>query len=76
MQSLIESEMQQLEEDNSPSRGEYFEGHVSEKKDLNGKERSEMINVDFGGDQDVLDLDDDDNKYLLSHQLTFSNLGG
>lgn len=66
MQTVSESEMQQLEEDNSPSTGdEYFEVHASETKELNGKERSE-INIDFGGDLDSLDLDDNDKKYLLN----------
>jgi hypothetical protein len=75
MQTLIESEMQQLEEDNSSSRGEYFEVHVSETKELNGNETSET-NVDFGGENSLDHLDDNnDKKYLLSHQLTFSNMG-
>ncbi|KAG2716613.1 hypothetical protein I3760_03G135200 [Carya illinoinensis] len=72
MQELIESEMQQVEGDNPPSREEYSEIHVSETKELN-KERSD-INIDFRGDEG-LDLDDNDEKYLLSHQLTFSKMG-
>lgn len=72
MQELIESEMQQVEGDNPPSREEYSEIHVSETKQLN-KERSD-INIDFRGDEG-LDLDDNDEKYLLSHQLTFSKMG-
>ncbi|KAF5480835.1 hypothetical protein F2P56_001547 [Juglans regia] len=72
MQELIELEMQQLEEDNPPSREEYSEIHVSETKELN-KETSD-INTDFRGDEG-LDLDDNDEKYLLSHQLTFSKMG-
>ncbi|XP_059432378.1 uncharacterized protein LOC132165722 [Corylus avellana] len=74
MQTLIESEMQQLEEDNSSSRREYFEVHVSETRVFNGNERSE-INGDFGGENSLDHLDDNDKKYLLSHQLTFSNMG-
>jgi hypothetical protein len=73
MQSLIESEMQQLEEDNSSSRQEYSEVHVSETKELNGKERSE-ISIDFVGEES-LDLDDNDEKSLLTHQQMFSNPG-
>ncbi|XP_059433049.1 uncharacterized protein LOC132166273 isoform X2 [Corylus avellana] len=75
MQTLIESEMQQLWEYNSSSKGEYFEVHVSETKEFNSNERSE-INGDFGGENSLDHLDDNnDKKYLLSHQLTFSNMG-
>ncbi|KAB1210267.1 hypothetical protein CJ030_MR6G013338 [Morella rubra] len=72
MQALIESEMQQLEEDDFPSREEYFDVHVSGTKELNGKEKSDM-NIDFR--EESLDLDDNDEKSLLSHQLTVSNMG-
>lgn len=73
MQELIESEMQQLEEDNSPSREEFAEVHVSETKELNGKERSE-VSIKFGGEEN-LDLDNNDEKSLLSHQQMFLNPG-
>ncbi|KAK9990224.1 hypothetical protein SO802_025209 [Lithocarpus litseifolius] len=73
MQELIESEMQQLEEDNSPSREEYAEVHVSETKELNGMERSE-VSINFGGEEN-LDLDNNDEKSLLSHQQMFLNPG-
>lgn len=73
MQELIESEMQQLEEDNSPSREEFAEVHVSETKELNGKERSE-VSINFGGEEN-LDLDNNDEKSLLSHQQMFLNPG-
>lgn len=62
MDALVESEMQQLEQDNSRSR----EIRVSESKELNGKERSEM-DMDYG-EEVGLDLDDNDEKYLLSHE--------
>ncbi|KAK9272425.1 hypothetical protein L1049_002798 [Liquidambar formosana] len=71
MNALIESEMQQIEADNSPSREEYF--HVSESEDLYRKEQS-VIEIDYGVEES-LELDDSDEKSLLSHQLTFSNLG-
>ncbi|XP_065617400.1 uncharacterized protein LOC112026093 [Quercus suber] len=73
MQELIESEMQQLEEDNSPSREEFAEVHVSETKELNAKERSE-VSINFGGEEN-LDLDNNDEKSLLSHQQMFLNPG-
>ncbi|KAK4584010.1 hypothetical protein RGQ29_021946 [Quercus rubra] len=73
MQELIESEMQQLEEDNSPSREDFAEVHVSETKELNGKERSE-VSINFGGEKN-LDLDDNDENSLLSHQQMFLNPG-
>lgn len=73
MQELIESEMQQLEEDNSPSREDFAEVHDSETKELNGKERSE-VSINFGGEKN-LDLDDNDENSLLSHQQMFLNPG-
>ncbi|PON55024.1 Major facilitator [Parasponia andersonii] len=60
MDALVGSEMQQLEEDNSLW-----------KKELNGKERSGIDVED--GEEDALDLDDNDEKYLLSRQLPLSN---
>ncbi|TQD91722.1 hypothetical protein C1H46_022682 [Malus baccata] len=72
MQALAESEMQQLETNCSPSRGEYSEVHVSESKILNGNEKSE-IDIEYGLEE-VIDLDDKDEKSLLSDQQTFSNL--
>ncbi|KAM1267963.1 hypothetical protein ACFX2I_000320 [Malus domestica] len=72
MQALAESEMQQLETNCSPSRGEYSEVHVSESKMPNGNEKSE---IDFEyGLEEVIDLDDNDEKSLLSDHQTFSNL--
>ncbi|GMN33737.1 hypothetical protein TIFTF001_004312 [Ficus carica] len=68
MDTLIESEMQQLEEDESPSR----EIQVSVSEELNGYERSE-IDIEYG-DEVTLDLDHDDEKYLLSHQPTILNM--
>ncbi|KAB2597403.1 hypothetical protein D8674_000323 [Pyrus ussuriensis x Pyrus communis] len=66
MQALAESEMQQLETNCSPSRGEYSEVHVSESKILNGNEKSE-IDIEYGLEE-VIDLDDNDEKSLLSDQ--------
>ncbi|OMP04091.1 Major facilitator superfamily [Corchorus olitorius] len=70
MQALIESEMQQLDDNddnNSPSNGKESEFCAADSKELIEKERSEIY-IEFGGDES-LDLDDNDEKYLLNHQL-------
>lgn len=72
MQALAESEMQRLETNCSPSRGEYSEVHVSESKIPNENEKGE-IDIEYGLEE-VIDLDDNDEKSLLSDQQTFSNL--
>ncbi|XP_022741228.1 uncharacterized protein LOC111292877 [Durio zibethinus] len=69
MQALIESEMQQQEETNSPSSGKQSEFHVENSKDLDGKERSEVY-IEL--EEESLDFDDNDKKSLLNHnQLDF-----
>lgn len=73
MKALIESEMQQLEADNSPLREEYSQLHVSEPKGMNGQQRIKTV-IEYGKDENI-DLDDNDEKALLSLQLTFSKLG-
>ncbi|XWS33312.1 hypothetical protein CRYUN_Cryun22dG0070800 [Craigia yunnanensis] len=67
MQALIESEMQQLDENNSPSSGKQFEFCVADSKELNDKQRSEIY-IEFGGEE-MLDLDDNDEKSLLNNRL-------
>ncbi|XWS41554.1 hypothetical protein CRYUN_Cryun17cG0091900 [Craigia yunnanensis] len=67
MQALIESEMQELEENNSPSNGKQSEFCVVKSKKLNDKERSEIY-IEFGREEN-LDLDDNDEKSLLKHKL-------
>lgn len=75
MSALIESEMQQLETDESPSREEYSQLQVSESKGLNlNSEKRSNIGLEYGMDESI-DLDDSDEKALLDHQLTFSRLG-
>ncbi|KAE8665731.1 protein spinster-like protein 2-like [Hibiscus syriacus] len=64
MQALIESEMQQQEEDDD-SNGKQSEFHISDSKKTNGDERGEFRSID---------LDDNDEKSLLNHQIYFSNL--
>ncbi|PRQ48809.1 putative major facilitator superfamily [Rosa chinensis] len=72
MQALIESEMQHLETSCAASGGEYSQLNVSESKVLNGKDESD-IDVEYAAHESV-ELDDNDEKSLLSHQLTFSNM--
>ncbi|XWS29516.1 hypothetical protein CRYUN_Cryun24cG0035800 [Craigia yunnanensis] len=65
MQALIESEMQQQEEINSPSSGRKSDIHVANSKQLNDEERSEIY-IEFGREKN-LDFDDNDEKSLLHH---------
>ncbi|KAI4345236.1 hypothetical protein L6164_012378 [Bauhinia variegata] len=60
MVPLVESEMKQVDE-------------VEVEDGLNEKE-SGKIGTDYSREESI-DLDDNDEKYLLSRQLTFSNLG-
>lgn len=71
MDSLIESEMQHIESGNPPEGGDYTQVHFSESDEMYGRERS-VIEIDYGRDE-VSEVDDSDEKTLLSHQLTFSN---
>ncbi|XP_068638727.1 uncharacterized protein [Aristolochia californica] len=68
MHALIESEMLQIESE-SPPAGEFAALRFSESDDVNVKERT-VIEMDYGDD-----LSENDNKALLTHQLTFSNMG-
>ncbi|XVF17229.1 hypothetical protein REPUB_Repub10bG0101700 [Reevesia pubescens] len=65
MQALIESEMQQLEENNSPSSGKLSKFCLADSKELDNEERSEFY-IEFGGEEG-LDLDDNDERSLLNH---------
>ncbi|KAL4362644.1 hypothetical protein GQ457_04G034650 [Hibiscus cannabinus] len=58
MQALIESEMQQLDEDDALSNGKQSESQISDLKTANGFERVEFRSID---------LDDNDEKSLLNH---------
>ncbi|KAH9718541.1 MFS domain-containing protein [Citrus sinensis] len=70
--ALIESEMQKLEKDNAPSLKKNSQRHFSESKELNEKEVTD-IDIEYGGEEST-DIDDNDKKSLLPHQVTFSNL--
>ncbi|ONI35084.1 hypothetical protein PRUPE_1G514700 [Prunus persica] len=72
MDALIESEMQQIELENSPT-GEYSRVRFPESEEPYVNDRT-VIEVDYEG-EDALDADaDDDEQTLLYRQLTFSNL--
>ncbi|CAK9157508.1 unnamed protein product [Ilex paraguariensis] len=72
MDSLIESEMQEMEMDN-PSGQVYSQTRISQSDELHGKERS-VIEIGYEKGES-LDFDENDENRLLSHQLTFSDLG-
>ncbi|XP_017970761.1 PREDICTED: uncharacterized protein LOC18611584 [Theobroma cacao] len=65
MQALIESETQQLEENNSPSSGKQSKFCIAVPKELNDEERDGINNIEFGGEES-LDLDDNDEMSLLN----------
>lgn len=71
MEALIESEMLQIESENSPA-DESPQVEFSGAEELFVKDRT-VIDVDYEG-ENALDLDDDDEKTLLYRQLTFANL--
>ncbi|KAK1313596.1 hypothetical protein QJS10_CPA06g02049 [Acorus calamus] len=72
MQSLIESEMAQIEMENPPRVGEYSQLQLRESDELHGMERS-VIDNDYEV-ENGLDIDENDEKTLLSRELTFSNM--
>lgn len=69
MQTLIESEMQRMED--SPSVEEYSRIHVLGSDVLGENERS-VIEVDYEGDES-LDFDENDEKRLIPHELPDSS---
>lgn len=68
MEVLIESEMQQIESERSPSGAGYSQVHLGGSDDLYARDRT-VIDMDY---EDDLDFDDDE-KTALYRQLTFSN---
>ncbi|OIW00411.1 hypothetical protein TanjilG_05761 [Lupinus angustifolius] len=64
MVALVESEMQQLEVDDS-TKEEYNEFHDQESNGKNGIESSK-IDIDYSREESKIDLDDNDEKVLLS----------
>ncbi|KAK2984655.1 hypothetical protein RJ640_006638, partial [Escallonia rubra] len=73
MEALIESEMQTIELDNTPASGQVSQVQLSEAQEDHLDDRT-IIEMDYEG-EDELDFDDNDEKLLLSRQLTFANLG-
>ncbi|KAK4411663.1 hypothetical protein Sango_0239300 [Sesamum angolense] len=71
MDALIESELQQMEMENSVVVDEYSQLHDSGSNQLHGKERS-VIDIDYEGDESA-DFDENDEQRLLSRELTFSD---
>ncbi|KAH7520606.1 hypothetical protein FEM48_Zijuj08G0162900 [Ziziphus jujuba var. spinosa] len=75
MTALIESEMHQAETDTTSSREDYSEILVSESKEVDEKEMTE-IDMEYGGDDEKdIAFDDNDKKSLLSRELTLSEVG-
>ncbi|CAN6679097.1 unnamed protein product [Malus baccata var. baccata] len=75
MEGLIESEMQQIELEDSPTGEEYSRAWFPESEELYLNDRT-VIEVEYEG-EDTLDADadaDDDEQTLLYRQLTFANL--
>ncbi|KAG9451555.1 hypothetical protein H6P81_011520 [Aristolochia fimbriata] len=71
MQVLIESELMQIESESPPAR-EFSALHFSESDEFSVRNRT-IIEMDYGDDGS--ETDEKDGKALLTHQLTFSNMG-
>ncbi|KAM4075102.1 hypothetical protein ACB094_10G144300 [Castanea mollissima] len=67
MEALIESEMQQIELDNAPTGEEFSRVQFTESGERFGQE----LDYELGNGFDL----EDDEKILLYHQQTFSNMG-
>lgn len=72
MDALVESEMQQIEEENSTAFEEYSPLHISVHADENEKERT-VIGIDYGADGSV-DFDENDEQRLLSRNSESSDV--
>ncbi|XP_073154509.1 uncharacterized protein [Henckelia pumila] len=71
MDALIESELQQIDTDDSALIQEYDYRHVSESNQSNGKDRT-VIDMEYEADGSV-DLSENDEQRLLSRDLTLSD---
>ncbi|KAJ4715703.1 Major facilitator superfamily protein [Melia azedarach] len=67
MDALIESEMDQLDASNSPSTEKYTQLNVPEAGELKAKAVKD-VDIEYGGEASI-DLDDNDEKSLLSDKL-------
>lgn len=72
MHALIESEMLQMESSSSPLYERDSEFQISVAKDLDGDDDRAEIELSYGI-EDSLDFNDNDEKYLLNHNLTVSD---
>ncbi|KAF8019059.1 hypothetical protein BT93_H3819 [Corymbia citriodora subsp. variegata] len=72
MTALIESEMQQIEVNSPHSEGNLDDLDMSKPNGSNEKERS-VIDINYGMEESI-DVDDNDEKSLLSRQLTFTDV--
>lgn len=73
MDTLIESEMQQIVEADNVSLRKYSQVSVTEADEQSKKETS-VIDRDYGREASI-ELDDNDEKSLLFHELTITNIG-
>ncbi|RZC67581.1 hypothetical protein C5167_011277 [Papaver somniferum] len=60
MNALIESEMEQLKSENLPTGGDYSQVQVYEKETV--------IDIDYGAEEDGLEVDESDEKTLLTRK--------
>ncbi|XP_018717036.2 uncharacterized MFS-type transporter YwfA isoform X1 [Eucalyptus grandis] len=72
MTALIESEMQQMEVD-SPHSEENLDGLDMLKSNGSYEKERSVIDINYGMDESI-NLDDNDEKSLLSRQLTFADV--
>lgn len=71
MQALIDSEMQQMYQDELPFIEEYSQPHFSGTDEPNNNKERSVIEIEY--EDENLDPDDSDKKTLLPNQLTSSH---
>ncbi|KAM5575750.1 hypothetical protein ABKV19_014609 [Rosa sericea] len=73
MEVLIESEMQQIELENSPRGEEHSQMRFPESEELFVNDRT-VIDVEYEGEKGLVGDAEDDEQVLLYRQLTFANM--
>ena len=73
MEVLIESEMQQIEVENSPRGEEHSQMRFPESEELFVNDRT-VIDMEYEGDKGLVGDNEDDEQALLYRQLTFANM--
>lgn len=73
MEVLVESEMQQIELDNSPRGEEHSRMQFPESEELFVNDRT-VVDMDYEEEKGLVGDADDDEQALLYRQLTFANL--